>query len=67
MPDGSKQVEELVEVWLAVEEADLSALKQIVARAARTLAQECMYFEISGSTVEFISPPSADGNGQVNP
>jgi len=59
MPDGSKQVEELLEVWLAVEEAELQALRQLVAGAARTLAQECMYFEVSGSTVEFIPPAAA--------
>lgn len=58
MPDGSKQVEDLLEVWLAVEEGDLPALRQLVAVAARTLAQECMYFEVSGSTVEFIPPPA---------
>lgn len=55
---GQKQVEQLLQVWVVVEEAQLDELRQLVAKYATLLAQESMYFEVGASHVEFIRPLS---------
>lgn len=55
---GTKQVEKLLKVKVAVEgEEGVAALREIVAEIGHDLGQECMYFEVQrGSNVEFVSP-----------
>src|SRR3954447_1500461 len=53
MRNGSRQVDRSLEVWIAVEEADVPALKRIVAAYATILDQEALYLERTGGTVEF--------------
>lgn len=61
MKNGSKQVDYSLEVWVAVEEEDVPALKQLVAKVALMLNQESIYLERSGGSVEFIAPAAVGG------
>jgi hypothetical protein len=61
MQDGTKQVDHSLEVWIAVEEADVPALKQLIATYAGILKQESLYLERTGGTVEFVAPLSTGG------
>ena len=61
MADGTKQEGLLEQVWLAIEEADLPALRELVSRIGRTLGQEKMYFEITDARVELLPPLSEEG------
>lgn len=56
MADGSRQDDVLEQVWLAVEETELPALRQLVATFGRTLQQERMYFEVTEARVELLPP-----------
>ena len=56
MKDGSKQVDESLEVWVVVNEEDEAAMKELVGRICVLLDQECVYLERVQSTVEFILP-----------
>lgn len=60
MKSGQKQVDWSLQVWVAVEEQDEDALKEMVAGFAELLGQESIYLERVNSTVEFI-PPKATG------
>lgn len=64
MRDGTKQVDHSLQVWVAVEEEDVPALKRIVATYAGILKQESLYLERAGGTVEFIAPLSVGGTAQ---
>lgn len=61
MASGSKQVDTCLEVWIALEsdQASQDHLRRIVSSFASRLGQETMYFERTGSTVEFIGPNEA--------
>ena len=61
MKSGQKQVDWSLEVWVAVEEQDEGALKEMVAVFAELLGQESIYLERVNSTVEFIPPKAAGG------
>jgi len=61
MRNGSKQVDTSLEIWVAVEEEDVPSLKQLVAKVAKMLNQECIYLEHSGGSVEFIAPAGVGG------
>ena len=54
--DGSKQVDDSVQVWVVVDEQDGDALRELVARIGTMLGQESMYLERMTSSVEFIPP-----------
>ena len=62
MHDGSKQVEETIEVWAAVAQEDLGSLVALVKRFCQELGQECIWFERTGGTVDFIAPDSPGGS-----
>jgi hypothetical protein len=64
MQDGPKQVDHSLQVWVAVEEEDVPALKRIVATYAGILKQESLYLERAGGLVEFIAPLSVGGTAQ---
>jgi hypothetical protein len=59
MKSGQKKVDRSLEVWVAVEEEDEAALKDMVAGFAALLGQESIYLERVNSTVELI-PPKAE-------
>jgi len=59
MADGTRHEDVLDQVWVAVEEEDLPALRKMVARHGRLLRQEKMYFEITESVFELL-PPDKD-------
>jgi len=56
MQDGTKQTDNSLEVWIALDAADEPALKRIVSVYAGILKQESLYLERTGGTVEFIAP-----------
>jgi hypothetical protein len=56
MRDGGKQTEVLEEVWVAYEETDKPALRELVSRFCSMLGQETMYLEFTSSSVELIPP-----------
>lgn len=56
MRDGSKQTDNLEQVWVAYEEVDKPALRELVARFCSLLGQEMMYLEFADSIIEFIPP-----------
>lgn len=62
MADGTKQVEETMEVWAAIDTADVPKLAAIVRRWCVLLKQECIWFERTGATVEFLGPTEAKGD-----
>ena len=61
MRNGSKQVDHSLEVWVAVEEEDVPALKELAAKVAQMLNQESIYLERTGGSVEFIAPAAVGG------
>src|SRR4051812_44278752 len=61
MKSGAKQVEDLLQVWVAVDEADIPELLRVIAVYAQRLGQESMYFERTKSVVEFVPPLVAEG------
>ncbi len=61
MRSGEKKIEYCLQVWVAVEEADVPTLKTMVARFAAMLGQESIYLERTGGTVEFIPPSPVGG------
>ncbi len=56
MDDGTRQEDELLQVWIGIREEDASDLKKTVAKFGKILGQEMMYFERSGGTMDFIPP-----------
>jgi hypothetical protein len=56
MRDGSKQTDVLEQVWIAYEEGDQPALRELVGRFCSLLGQEMMYLEFADSLIEFIPP-----------
>jgi hypothetical protein len=61
MKSGQKQVDWSLEVWVAVEEEDEEALKEMVAEFAGLLGQEALYLERVNSSVEFVPPKLSGG------
>src|SRR3954462_5419266 len=59
MKDGTKQTDILEQVWVAYEEADKPALRELVARFCTRLGQEAMELEFTDSSIELI-PPSGE-------
>ncbi len=57
---GKKQVDRLMQVWILVPEADLSALREMVSRFGGWLEQEVMYFEVADAQVELL-PATTEG------
>jgi hypothetical protein len=64
MKSGEKQIDVTQEVWIAVEEEDVPALKEMVGRFAALLGQETIWLERTGGTVEFIPPSHVGGSPQ---
>jgi hypothetical protein len=61
MRSGDKQVEDLLEIWVALEENDIPQLRRVIGVYAQRLGQESMYFERTMSVVEFVPPLIAEG------
>lgn len=62
MRDGSKQIDETLQMWVVVDEEDESALRELVAGFGELLGQESMYFERTTSTVEFVASTPLGGS-----
>ena len=63
MKTGEKQVDYLLEIWLAIEEDSEGTLKALVAKFGAMLGQQTMYLERTGGVVEFIPPSEAGSEG----
>ena len=61
MKTGTRQDDVLIEVWIAFPDDLLLRVRALVAQCAVTLQQETIYFEIQNSLVEFIPPPTTEG------
>jgi len=61
MKSGQKKVDRSLEVWVAVEEEDEEALRDMVGEFAAILGQESIYLERVNSTVEFVPPKAVGG------
>jgi hypothetical protein len=55
-----KQTDILEQVWVAYEEVDRQALRELVAGFCSLLGQEAMYLEFTDSIIEFV-PPREEG------
>ncbi|MGD0092535.1 MAG: hypothetical protein ABSE73_21680 [Planctomycetota bacterium] len=55
MADGRKQTDPSREIWCLVQPSQLDQLRDLVRQFGRELGQESMYFEVTGSEVDFIS------------
>lgn len=55
MRNGSKQVDETLQVWVVVDEEDEATLRKLVAGFGELLGQESMYLERTTSTVDFVT------------
>ncbi len=56
MKDSSKQTDVLEQVWVAYNDGDQEALRELAARFCSTLGQEAMYLEFTDSVIELIPP-----------
>ena len=56
MKNGTKQIDHSLEIWIGIREEFVPDLKQLVGRLGAKLGQETMYFERTGSKIEFIPP-----------
>lgn len=56
MRDGSKCVEKSTIVFIAVPEHQMGDAESMVRRWCKRLGQEAMYFERTGSKVQFLEP-----------
>lgn len=61
MADGTK-IEESLQIWIALKEEYVPELKRAVAELGADLGQESMYFERTGSMVDFIPPQPRNGD-----
>lgn len=61
MRNGSKQVDDSLEVWVVVDEENVPSLKELVAKVAHMLKQESIYLERTEGSVEFIAPAAVGG------
>lgn len=62
MRNGSRQIDETLQIWVVVDEQDESALRELVASFGELLGQESMYFERTTSTVEFVTSTPLGGS-----
>lgn len=62
MKDGSKQIDDLLQIWIVLKEECVPELKRLVAELCADLGQESMFFERTGSMVEFIPPQPRKGS-----
>ncbi len=60
MEDGSKQVDQLLQLWVGLPDECVPELERLVARLGAILGQESMYMERSGGRIRFI-PPAENG------
>jgi len=56
MGDGSRANDKSLKVWVVFDRVRVGELKKLLARFARVLEQECLYFEVAEAEIEFIPP-----------
>ena len=62
MQSGVKQVERMIQVWVVLDESEIPELRRMTADFCTELKQEAIYFEITGSVVEFVGPQKTQGS-----
>jgi hypothetical protein len=63
MRNGSKQVDQSLEIWVVIEEEFAPSLRGLIEKFVRLLHQETIYLERAGGSVEFVTP--ARGGGEI--
>ena len=61
MSDGTMAYDTCASVWIAVDPARVEELRKLAGKIARILKQESVWFEITGSDVDFEPPSPTDG------
>lgn len=61
MRDGSMIKDKSLKVWVVVDAERVDELKELAAKFAAVLKQECLYFEVTAAEVEFIPPSHETG------
>jgi hypothetical protein len=61
MADGSRQVDQLLQLWIGLPEEYVPELETLVGQLGKKLGQESMYFERTGSRITFIPPQCSGG------
>lgn len=56
MNDGSKKIEWMRKLCIVFESEDESEIKAVISKYCAIFGQECMYYEVGDSMVEFIEP-----------
>ncbi len=62
MADGSLAQDKCLKVWIILEPQRVDELKEHARHFAAELKQECIYFEVTSSEVEFLRPPERMGD-----
>ena len=63
MSDGKKQIDHSIQYWIGVPQSQADELRTIVGELGKTLGQEKMYLEHTGSWIDLV-PPSSKGGEQ---
>jgi len=61
MADGTRQSDELLQLWIGLKEELFAQLEQAVAELGAKLGQESMYLERTGRMIHFVRPRPARG------
>ena len=61
MESGERRVEDLLKLWVVVDQDDIQEVRRVLGVYAQRLGQESIYFERTRSIVEFIPPLVAEG------
>ena len=61
MRNGSMVSDRSLNVWVVVDAERVDELKELAAKFAAILKQECLYFEVTAAEVEFIPPSHETG------
>jgi hypothetical protein len=56
MEDGTRQIDECLQVWIGIPEESYPEFRQLVGKLGAELGQESMYLEQTGATIHFVPP-----------
>lgn len=61
MADGTKQVDDSLQIWIGLKEEYVPELERLVGELGAKLGQESMYLERTGGKIDFIPPQQPGG------
>lgn len=56
MADGSRAIDEMLEVWVGLEPDQVPALERMAAQLASTLHQESVWLEVGAADIRLVRP-----------